>query len=214
MRTILRARALAFDMDGTLIDSRPAIEALWLGWAKRRNLDGQAILHTAHGRPGVATVAEFEPRVDAAAEWDGLMRQAAEMREGIAPIRGARAMLERLPADRWALVTASERALATRWLAVAGLPFPPLFIGAEDVSAGKPDPEGFLRAARRMGVAPAELLVFEDSLNGARAARAAGARLVAINAPQEARRIADAAADDFESVAIDFVEGALVVCVG
>ena len=213
MSTILRARALAFDMDGTLIDSRPAIEALWLGWAKRRNLDGPAILHTAHGRAGAATVAEFEPGVDAAAEWDGLMRQAAEMREGIAAIRGARETLTRLPADRWALVTASERVLATRWLAVAGLPFPPLFIGAEDVGAGKPDPEGFLRAAERMGVRPGELLVFEDSLNGARAARAAGARLVAINAPPEARRIADAAADDFAAVAIYLVDDALVVTV-
>src|SRR3546814_11553265 len=67
---------------------------------------------------------------------------------------GAAAFLARLPAERWAVVTSAPRALAYVRIAAAGLPMPPLVIGAEDVAKGKPAPDGFLAAAARLGVAP------------------------------------------------------------
>src|SRR3546814_3555524 len=82
----------------------------------------------------------------------------AEVREvdGIVEIPGAAAFLARLPAERWAVVTSAPRALAYVRIAAAGLPMPPLVIGAEDVAKGKPAPDGFLAAAARLGVAPGE----------------------------------------------------------
>src|SRR3546814_20133997 len=87
---------------------------------------------------------------------------------------GAAAFLARLPAERWAVVTSAPRALAYVRIAAAGLPMPPLVIGAEDVAKGKPAPDGFLAAAARLGVAPGDCLAWEDSPAGIAAARAAG----------------------------------------
>lgn len=54
-------------------------------------------------------------------------------------------------------------------------------ITSEDVSHGKPDPEGYVIGAKRIGVAPKNCLVFEDSINGLKAGRAAGAKVVAVS---------------------------------
>src|SRR3546814_13270184 len=74
----------------------------------------------------------------------------AEVREvdGIVEIPGAAAFLARLPAERWAVVTSAPRALAYVRIAAAGLPMPPLVIGAEDVAKGKPAPRS---EERRVG---------------------------------------------------------------
>jgi sugar-phosphatase len=65
-------------------------------------------------------------------------------------------------------------------MAAAALRMPPLRITAEDVSASKPDPEGFLKAAEKLGVAPADCVVFEDSGAGVAAGLAAGMRVVGV----------------------------------
>jgi len=58
---------------------------------------------------------------------------------------------------------------------------PHVLIGADDVEYGKPDPEGYLHAARRLGVERAACVVFEDTLPGLAAARAAGMRGIGIS---------------------------------
>jgi HAD superfamily hydrolase (TIGR01509 family) len=67
------------------------------------------------------------------------------------------------------------------------------FVGAEDTARGKPFPDGYLLASARLGVAPAECLVLEDSTAGIRAARAAGMRVVAVRAGNFARQPQDEA---------------------
>lgn len=79
----------------------------------------------------------------------------------------------------WAVVTSADLRLATARLGAAGI-VAPLLVTVEDVAAGKPDPEGFLLAARRLGVEPARCLVVEDSEPGLAAGRAAGARVAAL----------------------------------
>src|SRR3546814_4682706 len=99
------------------------------------------------------TVLRFAPAgVDPRREAEAITE--AEVREvdGIVEIPGAAAFLARLPAERWAVVTSAPRALAYVRIAAAGLPMPPLVIGAEDVAKGKPAPDGFLAAAARLGV--------------------------------------------------------------
>lgn len=78
------------------------------------------------------------------------------------------------------LVTMSYRSVAD--LVCQTLPTPnfDVVVTGDDVSVGKPDPEAYLRAAQLLGVEPADCLVFEDSLIGATAARAAGMRTVGV----------------------------------
>ena len=70
--------------------------------------------------------------------------------------------------------------LAGRWLAAARLPVPGVFVSAEDVSAGKPDPEGYLLALARLCRPAVDAIVFEDTVSGLAAGRAAGARTIAV----------------------------------
>jgi sugar-phosphatase len=81
-------------------------------------------------------------------------------------------------ADRWALVTSASQRVARHRLASAGLPLPRLLIGAEEVVRGKPDPEPYLLAASRLGLAPADCLVFEDAPAGIASALQAGCQVV------------------------------------
>ena len=89
-------------------------------------------------------------------------------------------MLERLPRTAWAIVTSGTRAVALLRLRHLGLPVPPVLVCAEDVARGKPDPKGYLTAAKGLGVAPAVCVVIEDAPAGLQAARAAGMRALAI----------------------------------
>ncbi len=56
-------------------------------------------------------------------------------------------------------------------------------IGAEDITKRKPDPEGYLVAAQRLGVGPSECIIIEDSIAGATAAKAAGMKFVIVKSP-------------------------------
>ncbi|MBQ1044358.1 HAD-IA family hydrolase [Micromonospora sp. C32] len=82
---------------------------------------------------------------------------------------------------RWAQWSPQRgRSLAEARMAAAGLPVPPVVVSADDVTAGKPSPEGYLTAAQRLGVAPHRAVVFEDAEAGLLAARACGARTVVV----------------------------------
>ena len=116
------------------------------------------------------------------------------------PVRMATGLpeLAGLPVAK-ALVSGSHRGEIEAMLASAGHPHLGigLMICREDVSRGKPDPEGFLAACSRLGVPPAEALVFEDSRPGIAAARAAGAAVAFVRelAAEDNAGLADAAFD-------------------
>lgn len=93
---------------------------------------------------------------------------------------GAREALGVLAATPWAIVTSCSRPLAAELLRRAKLPQPPVLVSAEDVARQKPSPEGYLRAAELLGIAPQRCVVFEDSGSGLAAARAAGMRAVSV----------------------------------
>lgn len=89
-------------------------------------------------------------------------------------------------------------------LAAAGLPVPAVLIAAEDVTDGKPDPEGYLAAAAALGVSPAACLVVEDAPAGIGAGRAAGARVLAVATSHERATLveADAVVHDLRDITI------------
>ena len=178
-----RFSALLFDLDGTLINSIAAAERVWAAWAARYGLDVAAFLPTIHGVRGVETIARLGlPGVDPVAEAQAILEGELADLEGVVAIDGAAAFLARLPEDRWGIVTSAPRALALRRLAAAGLPAPAVLVAAEDVTRGKPAPDGFLLGAARLGQPIADCLVFEDAPAGIQAAEAAGAAVLVVAA--------------------------------
>lgn len=178
-----RFAALLFDMDGTLLSSIASAERTWSRWAAAHGLDVAAFLPTIHGVRSVETIRRLGlPGIDPEAEAAAITRAEMEDVGDVTEIPGARAFLAAIPPDRWAIVTSAPRALAERRLAAADMPVPTLMVAAEDVAQGKPAPDCFLLAARRLGVAPQDCCVFEDAPAGIRAAEAAGAALVVITA--------------------------------
>jgi len=175
--------AFLFDMDGTVLTSIVASERVWGAWASRHGLDVEAVLKCIHGRRAIETVRSFNiPDVDETAEVLALMEGEIADTGGIEAIEGATAFLNALPADRWAVVTSAPRDLAKVRLAAAGLPLPAVLVTAEDVERGKPAPDCFLLAAKRLGHRIEDCLVFEDAWAGITAAEAAGATVVVITA--------------------------------
>lgn len=173
--------AFLFDMDGTVLNSIAAAERIWSAWAVRHGVEVETFLPTIHGARAIDTITRLNlPGVDA--EQQAAFITAAEIEdvEGIVEIPAAAAFLNGLPKDRWAMVTSAPRDLALRRMAAAGIPEPAVMITAEDVKAGKPDPSGYLLAANKLGVEPADCLIFEDATVGIQAAEAAGAALMVI----------------------------------
>lgn len=178
-----RFSAFLFDMDGTVLNSIAATERVWSAWALRHGLDVATFLPTMHGKRGIDTIRRLAlPGVDAEAEAKAIERAEIDDVEGIVPIAGALHFLDALPAGRWAIVTSAPIALARRRLAAAGLPLPGVIVTAEDVTQGKPAPDGYRLAAERLGVAAADCLVFEDVPAGILAGEGAGASVVIVTA--------------------------------
>ena len=177
---MLRCRAFLFDLDGVLADSIANVERHWRAFAGRHALDPDAVLSVVHGRRAIDTIRDLVPHADLDAEYRWLEDAESTDTDGITALPGAADVLTQLPRDAWAVVTSGTRAVALARLRAAGLPAPPLLVAAEDLTRGKPDPEGYLRAATRLGVAPADCVVVEDAPAGAAAARAGGMRLVAL----------------------------------
>lgn len=167
--------AFLFDMDGTILTSIKAAERVWGRWAAAQGLDVAAFLPTIHGKRAEDTVRHLNlPGIDAPAEAARITLAEIEDVAGIEAIEGAAAFLASLPPERWAIVTSAPRALAQARIAAAGLALPAVLVTADDVQRGKPAPDPFLLGARQLGVRPEDCLVFEDTLAGLQAARAAG----------------------------------------
>jgi sugar-phosphatase len=173
--------AFLFDMDGTVLNSIAAAERIWAAWAVRHGVDVETFLPTIHGVRAIDTITRLNlPGVDAEAQAAFITEAEIEDVEGIVEIPGAAGFIDSLPKDRWAMVTSAPRDLALRRMAAAGIPEPAVMITAEDVQAGKPDPAGYLLAAKRLGLEPRDCLIFEDATVGIQAAEAAGAPLMII----------------------------------
>jgi sugar-phosphatase len=173
--------AFLFDMDGTLLDSSAVVHRVWGEWARRHGVDAEALLAAVHGVRAEDTIRRFaEPGMDVAKETQWILEAEVRDVEGVVALEGIHAFIERLAPGSWAIVTSAPRALAEARLRAAKLPIPDVLITAEEVQRGKPDPQGFLLGAARLGVRIDECLVFEDSAAGVAAAKAAGADVAII----------------------------------
>ncbi len=172
-------RGVLFDCDGVLVDSIASAERVWTRWAVEYGLEPADVLAVMHGRRSADTIASFieDPR-ERAVSVEKIERYEIADAAGVVAIPGAGALTRDLPAGVWAVVTSASARLARARLGAAGLPEPPTLITADDITAGKPEPEGYLAAADALGLPAHETVVFEDSAAGVKAGHAAGVACV------------------------------------
>ncbi|MGW1282529.1 HAD-IA family hydrolase [Streptomyces sp. NPDC001118] len=206
--TVLTARALLLDMDGTLVNSDAVVERIWRHWAEQHGLDGDEVMKVVHGRQGHASMAVLLPDRPVEQNLADNARMLAEETsdtDGVVEIPGASAFLAALRGLPHALVTSADVALSTARMNAAGLPLPDVRITAESVGASKPDPEGFLKGAAELGVDPADCVVFEDSGAGIAAGRAAGMAVVGVG-PRAGSHGPDVTVSDLTQVRVEAME--------
>lgn len=215
--TVLPARALLLDMDGTLVNSDAAVERVWRRWADRHGLDGDEVMKVVHGRQGYASMAMLlpdRPMEQNHADNARMLAEETADTEGVVAIPGAGQFLASLRGLPHALVTSADVALSTARMAAAGLAQPDVRVTAESVGASKPDPEGFLKGAAELGIAPADCIAFEDSGAGIAAARAAGMRVVGVG-PRAGLHGPDVVVEDLTRVRVEAdADGALRLHIG
>ena len=173
-------RAILFDLDGVLVDSAECVERTWRTWSARHGLNADDVIAVAHGRRTIETVRAVAPHLDVVAEVVALEANEAMTTEGVYEIAGARELIAKLPADRWAVVTSGTRVIAEFRLKLVGIPIPRVMICADEIEHGKPHPEGYLTAAAQLGRKARECVVIEDTPAGVEAAHAAGVPVIAI----------------------------------
>jgi len=171
---VVECVAILFDMDGTLVDSTSVVQRQWRLFAEKHGLDYAHIMRISHGRRNAETIREIAPHLATPEIFSGFDEAELHDRQGVVSVPGSTQFLNQLSIHEWAVVTSASRALARNRLSAVDLPLPNVLIGAEDVTAGKPDPEGYLAAARRLGIKRSECVVFEDTVPGLSAARSAG----------------------------------------
>ena len=212
---------VVFDLDGVLLDS----EQVWDGvreelarerggrWHDRAQRDMMGMSSPEWSRYMHDVVGLTESAEEISAE---VVHRLEEVyRERIPALPGARDAVERIAA-RWplALASSSNRELIDLSLELLGVA--KLFqatVSSEEVERGKPAPDVYLEAARRLGIEPARAAAVEDSHNGIRSARAAGMRVLAIpnwHFPPDADALAEANAvlESLADLTVDAVERA------
>lgn len=213
--------AVIWDVDGTLVDTAELHFRAWADMARelhkpftradfaatfgRRNPE---IIHQLFGSHySEREVADLGDRKE------DLYRAAAA--RGVELLPGGRPLLEGLHAAGIPQAIGSSAPRANLELILRLTRTEPFFeavVSSEDTQRGKPDPEVFLAAAEKLGVAPARCLVFEDAVAGVQAAKAGGMKCVAVrfvgHHPAEAlaKAGADRVVDSLEQVSVQDVQ--------
>jgi HAD superfamily hydrolase (TIGR01509 family) len=205
--------AVVFDLDGVLVDTerlwdevREALAREGGGrWSDRAQAEMMGMSSPEWSRYMHDVIGLRESPGDIAEEV--VRRMEARYRERLPLVPGAREAVERL-AERWplGLASSSNRPLIDLALELGGLAsFFAVTVSSEEVARGKPAPDVYDEAVRRLGVDPARAAAVEDSRNGIRSARAAGLRVVVIpNAhfppDEESLELADVVLDSLAAV--------------
>ena len=171
--------AVLFDMDGTLIDSTPAVVRSWLRWASEFGVD-PSFRDRGHGLPARALLATLVAAEQVETSIARVLELELADTEDIVVLAGAVALMGSIPEARRAIVTSCARPLADVRLAATQFPAPAVVVTVDDTTRGKPNPEPYLEGARRLGFDPARCLVIEDAPAGLTAGRAAGCATIGV----------------------------------
>lgn len=187
-------KGFLFDLDGTLVDSLPVVERSWCQWADRFGISHDEILNYIHGKQAITSLRHFlagRPEEEILAEFTLLERIEATDTDGIVALPGALELLKTLEQNHipWAIVTSGSIPVAHARHKAAGLPMPEVFVTAERVTRGKPEPDAYLLGAELLGLAPQDCMVVEDAAAGVLSGLAAGCHVMAVNVPRDMPRL-------------------------
>ncbi|MGI6030734.1 MAG: HAD family hydrolase [Eubacteriales bacterium] len=198
---------ILFDMDMTLINSRPALRVAAQHYFDQRGVQVDAI-HTDYSHLYGMHESEFFKYLCqlGGCEYDpSISKWIFEEYTRVAPdhvraFEGAEELLRQLRKEGFTLVlgTSTVRSKARANFSASGLSIEELFDGfvcGEDVTQAKPSPEIFLLCAQKVGVEPHRCIVVEDALAGVRAAKAAGMPCVCVEYSLPAQRLLAEGAD-------------------
>ncbi len=209
------ARAVLWDMDGTLVDSE---ELHWRAWRETMADEGISITHdqflSSFGQRndsiiplwlGAGAAPERVRKIERAKE-DRFRRMVRDA--GVLPLPGAVAWVNRLSESGWlqAVASSAPRANVEAVLGEMGTAsYFQAIVSAEDVRRGKPDPEVYLLAASRLGALPDRCIVVEDAAAGLEGARRAGMFRIGVNrsGPRLVADLVVASLDQLEAYAFD-----------
>jgi HAD superfamily hydrolase (TIGR01509 family) len=213
--------AFIFDMDGVLLDSEQVWDEIreelacerggrWHA-AAQRDMMGMSSPEWSHYMHDVIGLRESPEEISA----EVVRRLEERYRERLPLLPGAVEAVERLAAV-WplGLASSSNRELIDLALELSGLARDfKATVSSEEVARGKPAPDVYLEAARRLGVKPAACAAVEDSHNGIKSAKAAGMTVLAIPNPhfppdREALALADATLTSLDELTPEAVRAA------
>jgi beta-phosphoglucomutase len=195
-----QARAVIFDIDGTIVDNMHLHAEAFAVFAERHGLPPLTTEDRARldGRRNSEIFPILFKREVPREEWlayeeekEGLYRELSRGR--LQPMKGLQGLIERLRASgiAMALATSAPEANVTHTLRELGMSDVfAVIVRGDQVPRGKPAPDVFIEAARRLGMAPSECLVFEDAPMGIAAAQAAGMPVVALTTSFQASHFA------------------------
>ncbi|KAG6243677.1 hypothetical protein E4U24_005330 [Claviceps purpurea] len=200
-----------FDMDGTIIDSTPAIVKQWQTTANELGFDAEKILAMSHGRRSMDILKVLAPQ---RANWEYIRKTESQLPllhgDDATEIPGARKLIDSLTAVSapWAIVTSGTEPLVMGWLQRLSLATPAHLVTAESVETGKPDPSCYQIGLAKLGLQDraGDVLVLEDAPAGIQAGKAAGCKVVGLVTSHSLEEVIAAGPDwvvrDLESIQV------------
>lgn len=215
---LITVNYLLFDLDGTLVSSTDAADQTWKEYCEKHGVSYEELSKTVHGTRTAETLAKYFPNVDntdnkAVKELECSI--ANNYKELVSLVPGASDLLisldrptGSLPGEvfkhrKWAIVTSGTPWVADAWFdhILKSVGKPEVLITANDVTSGKPAPDGYLLAAQRLKEKwqddrkDLRTVVFEDAPVGVRAGKASGSIVVALTTTYDKESLFEAGAD-------------------
>jgi sugar-phosphatase len=189
-------KGVLFDLDGTLIDSTPAIARSWSAVLTEIGISLD-VLPTLHGKPSRESLRRLLPESheDEISHWAKKIEDLeVEDTDGIILLPGALELFEYLDRNsiEWFIVTSCTRDLGTARAKSVGLTLPPKSVFFNDVVKGKPDPDPYLLGLERLGLPASGALVLEDAPAGIKSGKAAGISVIAMVTTHERSSLQEA----------------------
>jgi sugar-phosphatase len=173
-----------FDLDGTLVDSKPAVERAWIKLAQEAQipLEKMVGLHGIPAEQSLRMLLEDRSEEEIKSWVDRIEFLESSDTAGVVAIPGAKNLLNELNERNiaWTIVTSCTIPLAISRVKAAGIEMPDHSVTFNDVKLGKPHPEPFILGAKRIGLNPDQCWVIEDAPAGVKSGKSAGCTVAAV----------------------------------